>query len=368
MRKLILIILGLIIIVGSVVGANYIIKSNVKDKPQPKTVAKPITAQAVKNTTVPVIVKTNGQVTALNKFELFSEVQGIFQTSSKTFRPGQKYRKGDVLVEINNEEFTANVKSTKSEFYNLLISVLPDIRLDYPNAYNAWDTYIQNFSVNRPLKALPEIDSDNLRYFINGRGILTSYYTIKNLEVRLDKFKLRAPFDGILTEASINPGTLVRPGQRLGEFINPNAYELEVSLQKALVNYIGVGDTVNLKDLDQQFSTQGVIERINSQIDQTSQSIQVFIRVSDQKVKEGMYLEANIQGEILTDAFKISRSLVRNKSEVFVVRDSVLALKQVQPVYYDENTAIVKGLSDQDTIMTSNLSSAYSGMLIKIKD
>ena len=367
MRKIILIVLGIIIIAGSVFGAIYIVKSNTKTVGPNKTIAKPIAVKTVKNATIPVVVKTNGQVTALNKFELFSEVQGIFEQSDKLFRPGQAFKKDETLVKINNEEFVANLKSAKSEFYNLLISILPDIRLDYPEHFEKWNTYIEEFSVHESLQPLPEIESSNLKYFINGRGVITSFFNIKNLEVRLAKFHLKAPFDGILTEASITPGTLVRPGQRLGEFIKPGEFELEVALQKALVDYVEIGDTVNLFGIDKKFQTKGKITRINTQVDSNSQSVQTFIMVNDPRVKEGMYLEAEIYGQLVKNAYKISRSLVRNNAEVFIVKDSVLALKQVKPVYYDENTAIIKGLANGDTIMTSNLSSAYSGMLIKLK-
>lgn len=367
MRKIILAVFGIIMIAGSIFGAIYIVESNVKEDNSPKTIAKPIAYASVKNQTLPIIVKTNGQVAALNKFQLFSEVQGIFEQSAKVFRPGQNFKRGETLLKINNQEFMASVQSSKSDFFNLLISILPDIRLDYPEQYEKWNTYIENFSVDQSVKKLPKINSNAFRYFVNGRGILTAYYNLKNLEARLEKFTLKAPFDGVLTEALITPGTLVRPGQALGEFINPNHYELEVALQKALVDYISVGDTVNLIGLNQNFKTQGIISRINKQIDQSSQTVQVFIRVDNEKVREGMYLEAEIFGRKVTNAFKIDRSLILKNSEVFIVKDATLALKSIQPIYYSESSAIVKGLEDGDTIMTSNLSSAYSGMLVELK-
>ena len=65
----------------------------------------------------------------------------------------------------------------------------------------------------------------------------------------LNKFVVRAPFTGILTEATINPGTLVRPGQRLGEFIDPSVYEIQIALQKSMIPFIQENDKVNLKSL-----------------------------------------------------------------------------------------------------------------------
>ena len=205
---------------------------------------------------IPVTVKSNGVAEAVKKFELYSEVEGIFEYSSKDFRTGQTYKKGQTLLKINNEEFRANVISAKSDFFNLLVGLMPDIKIDYPDEFKAWQSYVDNFDVQKPLKELPE-PSRQLKYFITGRGILSSYFNIKNLETRLNKFVVRAPFTGVLTNAMINPGTLVRPGQQLGEFIDPSLYEVQIALQKSMIAFVNVNDTVNLKSLDNDFTAVG---------------------------------------------------------------------------------------------------------------
>ena len=366
MRKIILAILGLIIIAISIFGAIYLVKSNKKEVAVKKDIAKPISVKEVQNTDILVEIQTNGSLTALNKFEIFSEVQGVFTPAKKLFRPGQAYQANEVLVNINDEEFLASLKSTKSEFVNLLVSIMPDIRLDYAEQYETWQTYLNSLSVHKNLPQLPEIKDEAFKYFINGRGILTSFYNIKNLEVRLAKFTIRAPFKGVLTETDITSGTLIRPGQRLGEFIDPSVMELEIALQKNFINFIQVGDTVSLNSIDDTPTAKGVISRINSQVDPNSQTIQVFVNVENKNLNEGMYLEANIKGQTIKNAFQLNRSLLNNNNEVFVVKDSFLALKKVKPLHYNTNTAIVKGLENGDVIMTSNLSSAYSGMLVKL--
>jgi multidrug efflux pump subunit AcrA (membrane-fusion protein) len=366
MRKLILVIIGVLFLGGCVYLAYYLVNKPKEDNTSEKNLYKPVTVEKVKNSDIPITVKTNGVAEAIKKFELFSEVEGVFEYSSKDFRTGQKYRKGQILLRINSEEFQANVISAKSDFFNLLVSVMPDIKIDYPNEFQAWQSYLDAFDVERPLKKMPE-PSQQLKYFITGRGLLSSYFNIKNLETRLNKFVIRAPFDGVLTEASINPGTLIRPGQRLGEFVDPSVYEVGVALQKSMIPYIAIDDTVVLKSLDGLFTAKGQINRINAQIEQQTQTIQVFVKTTDNKVKEGMYLQIEINGQTIENAFAISRSLIQNETQVFIVNDSVLAYKSVKPVYYLDEKAIVQGLDNEDVIMTSNLSSAYPGMLVKTK-
>lgn len=364
MRTFILVIISLFILVGSFYVAYSLVTAPKESNAERADIYKPIAVDTVINKDIPVVVKSNGVAEAVKKFDLFSEVQGVFDYSTKDFRIGQTYNEGQILLKINNEEFKANVISAKSDFFNLLVALMPDIRIDYPDEFKAWQSYVDNFDVQKPVKILPE-PSQQLKYFITGRGILSSYFNIKNLETRLNKFVVRAPFDGILTEATINPGTLVRPGQRLGEFIDPSLYEVQIALQKSMIAYINVNDSVNLKSLDNTFTAKGTISRINAQINQQTQTVQVFVQTRDQRVKEGLYLQAEIQGQTIENSFGVSRSLIDNTNKVFVVNDSVLAQKTVIPKYFNEEKAIVTGLKDGDIIMTSNLSSAYPGMLVK---
>ena len=66
----------------------------------------------------------------------------------------------------------------------------------------------------------------------------------------MSKYQIRAPFSGTLTEALVSPGTLVRIGQKLGEFIDPSIYEMEVSINSEFANLLKVGNSVVLSNLE----------------------------------------------------------------------------------------------------------------------
>lgn len=236
MRKITLSVIGILLIILASFAAKAIIDSNVQETPEVTEIRKNVFVETVRNSNVPIVVSANGTLTALQKVDLYAEVEGVFSSSSKRFRPGQSYRKGQVLLKIDAAEFSARVRAEKSELYNMIASVMPDLRIDYPDAYGKWQDYLNNFEVNETLDPLPVAENNQEEYFINGRGIVSAYYNIKNLEERLRKYVLIAPFDGVLTEASVNRGSLVRPGQKLGEFIDPSVYELEVSVAKNLPN------------------------------------------------------------------------------------------------------------------------------------
>lgn len=366
-RKIILSALGILIIVAAVFGARAIVDSNVKEAPSQDKIVKTVFVDTVQNDTVPIVVPANGRVTALQKLELFSEVQGIFQNSSKPFKAGQKYQRGQVLLDINSAEFAASVRAAKSELYNGLTSIMPDLRLDFPDAFQKWQNYLDAFEVNGRIKPLPEPNSEKENYFITGRGIVSSYYNIKNLEERLQKYKIIAPFSGVLTEALVNPGTLVRQGQKLGEYIDPSVYEVEVAVAKKFTDLLEVGERVALSNLDGSETYTGTVSRINAVLDEQSQTIQVFIQVDGDNITEGMFLQARLDARAEENAIEIPRELLIDRSKVFVVRGDVLELAEVQPVFFGKNSVVIKGLENGEKLLSSNVSGAYPGMPVEIQ-
>lgn len=366
MRKIILSILGLLLIVISIFLAKKIVDSKKSYRPQAQKVVKTVFTQVVKNGTVPIVVPANGNLVAKNRVELYSEVQGVFRGGNKLFRPGQNYRKGATIIKIDSDEYAASVRSAKSNLFNLITSVMPDLRLDYPEVFSKWQAYLDDFDMSKSTPPLPEMSSDKEKFFISGRGILTSYYNIKNLEQRLSKYRIQAPFDGVLTEALVTEGTLVRSGQKLGEFIKTGIYELEVAVGKTYSDLLKVGELVELNDLDKTKTYSGKVTRINGRVDQTSQTIKAFIEVADETLREGMYLEANLQAKEEENAIEIDRNLLLENDKIFVVRDSILDLIDVRPVYFSDKRVVLKDIPDGTNIMAKPLVGAYTGMAVQV--
>ncbi|WP_026837508.1 efflux RND transporter periplasmic adaptor subunit [Gillisia sp. JM1] len=368
MRKIILSILGVVLVIVAIFVAKAIIESNTKERPPAKKVIKTVYVQTVSNGAVPIVIPANGTVTALQRTSLFSEVEGIFRSSSKPFRPGQEYSRGQVLLRIDAAEYAANVRASKSELYNKIAAVMPDLRLDYPDVYPKWETYLNNFDVNKSLAPLPESSSDQENYFISGRGIVSGYYNIKNQESRLNKFTIVAPYNGVLTEAIVTEGSLVRPGQKLGEFIDPSEYELEVAVRKSFSDLLQVGEKVALKNLEGTQQFQGEVSRVNSKIDANSQTVQVFIKIKDAKVKEGMYLEANLEARNVENALSIARNLLVDQDKVYVVENNTLQLTEIDAVHFSSESVVITGLENGAKLISAPVPGAFVGMPVEISD
>lgn len=365
MRKIILGILGVLIIVASVYVAKMIIDSKNNSRPKAEKVIKTVFTEQVQNGNVPIIVPANGNLIAKNRLELYAEVQGVFRGGAKLFRPGQQYRRGESIIRIDASEYAANVQSAKSNLYNQLTSIMPDLRLDYPEIFPKWQAYLTDFDMGDPTPKLPEMTTEKEKFFISGRGIMTTYYNVKNLEQRLSKYRISAPFDGVLTEALVTEGTLIRAGQKLGEFINTDVYELEVSISKNFSDLLEEGKQVTLTNLDKTKNFVGKVTRINGSVDQASQTIKAYIEVRDNSLREGMYLEANLNAKEETNAIEIDRNLLLENNQIFVVRDSLLDLINVDPVYFSSRKVVLKEVPDGTTILSKPVMGAFTGMLVK---
>ncbi|WP_327018985.1 efflux RND transporter periplasmic adaptor subunit [Croceibacter atlanticus] len=366
MRKTILYIIAGVLLIAAFFAMRAIADSKDKEAPKTKKVVKTVFVDTIKNTDVPIIIPANGNLVAKRRVELYAEVQGIFKNSSNLFKAGQEYKRGQTLISIDASEYYASVQSSKSNLYNQITAIMPDLRLDYPEVFPKWEAYLNSFNINETTPKLPEISNDKEKYFINGRGILTTYYNVKNLEQRLGKYRISAPFTGVLTEALVTEGTLIRAGQKLGEFIDTSTYELQVSLNKDYADLLEVGENVELSNINKTKTYKGKVSRVNASIDQATQTVSAFIEVSNNTLKEGMYLQAELEARTIKNAISIDRGLVNDRNEIFTVKDSTLVSLTVNPVYFSDKKAVVKGVPNGEVILSKPVSGAYNGMLVKV--
>lgn len=368
MRKIILIVLAVVIIASAAIGAKMIIDSKTAPKPQVKKEVKIVRTDTITNSTIAIVIPANGNLQAKRRVELYAEVSGVFRGSSKLFRTGQEYRAGETLISIDNTEFYSQVRSARAGLNNQITAIMPDLRLDYPESYQQWQTYLDNWDINSSTPELPAAINEKEKYFITGRNIYTTYYNIKNLENRLVKYRITAPFSGVLTDAMVTEGTLVRNGQQLGEFIQNGIYEMQVAVSGEFADLLEIGEKVTLSNIAGSKSYEGEVTRINGKIDQASQTITVVIEVKNDDLKEGMYLTANLDAQEIEGAVELDRSLLQNGSQLFIVEKDKLRLLEVQPVYFSDKTVVLKGIEDGTVIISQAVSGAYEGMIVKTEE
>lgn len=362
-RKWVLFILGFVIIALSFQLSKTIIDSNPPPRKKAKSTIKDVYTISVKNGPYQVQIPSKGVLQAYKRVRITARVQGIMQTINPLFKSGQEYRSGQTLTKIEPSEYRANVISKRASLYNLITSILPDLQLDFPSAYGQWNNYLMGFDLEKPVPILPAME-EKVRLFVSGRGIISSYYSLQNLEKTLTFYEIKAPFNGVLVSANVTEGSLIRPGQELGEFIAPGDYELMVALPKSYVSKIARGAQVKVKSIDTSQIYTGIVSRINAKVNSKTQSVEVYIRMRDSRLKEGMYMEADINAMEFNNVFALDRGLLNEAEEIFVVQNGKLILKKVNPIHFTETLVITRGLNDGEKIVAQPLIGAFSGMEI----
>ncbi len=361
------VVVGLAILVGAF--ALFQLFSQMKEEPPRREIPKStptVETMSIVNGTIPTALSIQGELVAYNKIDIFSEVAGTLESSERPFKVGSYFPKGSVLVEINDREARLSLLSQKATLLNAITQLMPDLKIDYPESYNQWHTYLENYDVEEELDSFPEPLNDQEKYFIASRNLYTQYYTIKSAEERLDKYTMYAPFSGVLTQASINTGTLVRVGQQLGTLMNTGSYELQATVPLSDLTYIKVGNQVQLTSDDIKGSWTGRIRRISDQIDPTSQTVQIFVSVSGRDLREGMYLTGEVNATDIEDAVRIPRNKLINQNAVYTVQDSTLKLHPVEVVKITREAAVVRGLPNGTNLLDTQLPNAFDGMKVKV--
>jgi len=366
-RKLIIVASTIAILaIGMLIQSAMESSKQLPPKVKKENIAKVYVA-TVTNGTVPIHIEATGKLVAKRRSEIFAEVQGVMLPTKKEFKPGIAFQKGEVLLEMDAAVFRANVIAQRSNLLNLITGALADIRMDFPGSFPAWEKYAQNLNPKKTLAPLPEPTNEQERLFISGRSILSTYFNVKNAELQLAKYQLSAPFNGVLIEATVTPGSLVRPGQRLGAFIAPNHFEMETEIPAQWGNRLKIGQTVQLIDAnDRNTKVDGTIARINQSVNAATQSVRIFIDVKSKQLKEGAYLQATIAADSIPNAFEIPRSLLLPDDKVYVVKNNTLETRAVSPLFFKEKTVVLGGLAEGLLTLAKPLPNAYPGMKTEI--
>jgi len=229
-----------------------------------------------------------------------------------------------------------------------------------------WKNYANNFDVKKPVAALPTPTSGREAFFYAARNLENQYLSIKSREKNLSKYVISAPFKGVVTQSTINPGALVRIGQKLGEFISPYTYELTATVPLQEVNFFKKGSAVRLTSDAVAGEWSGKVARVGKSIDATTQTQKVFIRVSGSKLNEGMFLNGFVTTEKIENAIAVPRKLLNDDRELYVIEKGKLVAKSIELVKFDGNNAVIRGIADNTKVLAQPILGAYNGMAVKV--
>ena len=366
-----------VIIIGSAMGILFIsialsmLFSSQKEAPKirkPVVKIKYVKTKGVEYKPVKTYVVAYGRVGTAQLLDLLSEVSGRMFEGEIPLEEGEFFTKGTLLFYVDDRESALNLKAQKSNFLKDLASILPDLQLDYRNNYSVWENYFNSLNIDKKFPKLPLTVSLKEKIFLSTKGIYSSFYTIKSAEIKVQKHKYYAPFDGSISEALIESGSFVNSGTRIGRIIQTGVYELKVSVSSRDIAWIQKYAPVAISSEETQKVWKGEVVRMSDFVDQNTQSVNVFISIfpNQDKIYDGQFLQASIPAQIVEHGMVIPRSALYNGNEIFSVEnDTLLKVKQVNVVRLTEEEVIFDGLKAGSDVVVEPLISAYNNMIVQ---
>ena len=334
--------------------------STFKKNPQIKTppaITRYVKASPVKYGDLPGIIQTSGRLRAFDEINISSEVGGRLEDGDRLFKPGQYFKKGELIARVINDEFTFQLKAQKSNFLKSIANILPDMKIDYPESYPKWMAFFEDIDINEPLPNLPETASSKERIFLATKNILNEYYSIKSNEIRFLKYFIHAPFDGTLKEVAIQTGSVVNPGARLAVFTRNDLYELEVPVRA--INAPLIRKNTKARIINESGEEgQGYITRIGDVINPATNTINVYVAVRNSNqfpLFDGMYLDVILYGNNVPNVMEMPRNAVYNGSEVYVIEDQKLVKKSINILKLNNETLYFNGLKPGEMLVTESI-------------
>lgn len=362
-------IISIVVIAVIIALATMLSQYFVSNKPIPETREKEEAKLYVRAKPVVYQINTSGitatgRLSSQHAVDLSAEVSGQILKGDINLKEGKKFKKGELLVRIFDEEAKNNLKASKSRFLNGIAGILPDMKIDFPDSYDRWLKFFNDIDINKALPELPKIVTDKEKVFLASRNVLNDYFTILSAQIRLSKYHIYAPFNGSFTNVMMEVGSIANPGSRIATMIKTDILELEVPIRIDDIYWVNIGDDVVASTKDGLRSWNGKVIRKSDYVDPNSQSISVFVTLEstkDNPLYQGQYLKAVFSEKELKESMEIPRNAIFNKNTVYTIVDGKLQKSIIDILKTNETSALISGLEAGTIVVVEPLVNAQEG-------
>jgi membrane fusion protein, multidrug efflux system len=384
-----------------------------------------VIAVAAKSTAVH--ITGYGQVRSLNSVSMSAEVAGQVRSVHPRLEVGEVIPANELLFEIDSRSYAAAVAQSQAETAQWSSSLrrlrkqyaidkerLKTIERNRDLAKAEFDR-INDLFLNHSVGTRSGVDRAEQAYnaaldLSDQMAQSVAIYPIRIKETQsslagaearlqmaqadLERCRVLAPFAGRLTQAAVEIGQYVAPGQSLVTIADDTVLEIQVPLDSRDVRqwlqfkdvgpsvtgaWFGQPEAVPCKirwtEDKQGHVWRGALHRVVT-FDQKTRTVTVAVRVASNDAHsrnkglplvEGMFCEVEIPGRKLENAFQVPRTAVSFKNTVFTARNKRLKTITVEVARVDNDFAyITGGLSDGDRVITTRLVDPLENALLEI--
>lgn len=351
-------------------------------RPAPETTITVETINA-KLGSYPIVVEANGTIDADTRGNLVAQIRGEIVNVSDNFKAGGVFKKGDVLITIDDRDYHAEVSRTLAN----LSSADAVYRQEQANSRQAtkdWERLGNTGPAPDLVLRKPQLAAAKASY----DSAQAAYETAK---LNLERTRITAPYDGRVIRRVTALGQYVSVGTPLAEIYASDAIEVRLPVSQDEYSQLGLDNTdlneekfpVTLTSQigNNEHQWQAIITRTDSVFDLNTRQIDVIatlnksLNESDNSkskkpaLKIGQFVNAKLQGRTLNNVVIVPNKAIREGHYAYLVKESKLVKSSVVILWQDnKNTLIESGIESGDLIVTTALGSNLEGATAKISN
>ncbi|MGK9368635.1 efflux RND transporter periplasmic adaptor subunit [Melioribacter sp. Ez-97] len=335
----------------------------------------PVKVYIAKPSSISSYIKVTGTLESNDDAVLISKVNETVEEI--VAKPGQKVRKGDLLIKLND--------NIQRQNYNAAAAALNSAKAQFELTEKEFERQNKLYEE----KAISSQQYDQIKTnFKNARLLLEQAEAQAKLaEEQLQFCYIKSPVDGIVASVYVEKNQMVGAGQQLARVIGPDKMKSKVFVTGGDIYRVKLSQSVmvSVPVLDDK-EFKGTVAKIDYALDKLSKSVEVEVELNNGtgELKSGMFAEINIEVEKKDDAITVPQSallpqtIVQTNLEtglqntvkkyfVFIVEDGTAKLKEVTKGIEEAGRAeITGGLSVGDTIIVVGQNIVKDGQKVNV--
>lgn len=353
---------------------------------KPRVVTSPLlNAERVHSESMQMVVNGFGTVRPKVEIKVIPQVSGKVVACHANFVNGGFFKAGEGLITIDPQDYAFAVENAAATVAQAQVQLDKELA-EQVVALQEWGQLYEGAEPTSPLVRR------DLQVNYAKAQLKSAEASLKTAELNLDRTVIRVPFDGRISEESVDLGQFVTVGQSLATVYATDAVEIVVPLADHKLAWFdvplgyqngqGQGDQKGSEvELTSDFAGaihtwSGRVVRTEGRIDPMSRMVNIVIEVekpfelsnSRPPLVPGMFVEVGIKGKMLDNVVRIRRDAVHNRNEVWVHEGDVLRIKQVEIARQGKEYSYVSsGIEDGSVVVTSPLDAVMDGMKIRIE-
>jgi RND family efflux transporter MFP subunit len=301
--------------------------------------------------------------------ELHAKVSGYLDKMNVDF--GDKVKSGQLLATIEVPELEDQLHSAEA--------MQQKAEVDYTNA-NLMYTRLQSVNKEHPnLVAQQDLDTSESKNFAAAAAIAAAKADVERLQTLVKYTQITAPFDGVVTLRSADPGALIQAGTALDSRsllrVSDNYHlRLDFPVSVKYVKDIHLGQLVDVKvDSLGGRTFAGKVTRFTDKVNEDTRTMTTEIEVENPNldIVPGMYASVVLKVEERRQVLAIPTLAAGGEkdSSVYVINaDHQIESRPVTlGMETPEEYEVTSGLKEGEWVMIGNRSLVHAGQKVEAK-